>query len=105
MGASNGPADTCVLETQLHLPGFQALRELMLPGCSGAGEDTGGPFHLSLFPAPPEPPWPHPAPPAIHPHRCKKRSGLPVLPTSPCRLSSWENQARILIYIMLIAVI
>lgn len=38
MGASKGPADTCVLEMQLHLLEFQALQELMLPGCSGAGE-------------------------------------------------------------------
>lgn len=87
-----------------------ALQELMLPGCSGAGEDTGGPFHLSphrgriLSQDLRSLPW-SPPPLSYSPARCKEGSGLPVLPTSPCRLSCWENQTHLLIYIMLIAVI
>lgn len=45
-GASEVSADTCVLETELHLPGHEALQEQMPPGCSGAGEGSEGPFSL-----------------------------------------------------------
>lgn len=56
----------------------QALQELMLRGCSGTGEDTCGPFHISLHQGRMSsqdlrsPPWSHPATPKIHPLVAKR---------------------------------